>query len=70
MMVLDAIYSVSQAWSSMNPVMLVQPWMKLVPNIEEDDFQSFPNEEFSKSEIIDRVCAMRYFKNVDEGNVE
>jgi hypothetical protein len=41
MMVLDAIYGISQAWSSVNPVMLVQSQRKLLPDIEEEDLQGF-----------------------------
>jgi hypothetical protein len=58
-MVLDALYGVSRAWSSMNPVMLVRRWRKLLPDLENDDLKSFPNEEISKSKILDMVCAMR-----------
>jgi hypothetical protein len=42
MMVLAAIYSVSWAWSSMNPVTLVSSWRKLLLDL--DDLQGFPNE--------------------------
>jgi hypothetical protein len=69
-MVLDAIYSISQAWSSVNPVTLVWSWRKLVPDLEEDDLQVFYIEEISKSEILDMVCAMRSFENVEEDNIE
>jgi hypothetical protein len=62
-MVLDAIYSVSRVWSSVNPVTLVRSWRKLLPDLEE---QGFPNKKISKSEILDMVCAMRSFENVDE----
>jgi hypothetical protein len=64
-MVLDAIYGISQAWSSMNP--LVQLWRKLLPDLEKDDLQVFLNEEIGESEILD-MCAMRCFENVDEDN--
>jgi hypothetical protein len=63
-MVLDGIYSVSLAWSSMNPVMLVQSWRKLLPGREEDDLQGFTGEEISKPKIRGMVCAMRIFENV------
>jgi hypothetical protein len=66
MTVLDAINGVSWAWSSMNPVMLVRSWRKRLPDLEEDDLQGFPNEEIRKSEILDMVCAMRSFKNINE----
>jgi hypothetical protein len=65
MMVLDAIYSVSWVWSSVNLVMLVQSWRKLLPDVEGDDLHGFPNEETSKFEILD-VCAMRSFENIEE----
>jgi hypothetical protein len=48
--------------------MLFQSWRKL-PDLEEDDFQGIPNEEISKSEILDMVCAMRSFENIDKDNV-
>jgi hypothetical protein len=32
MMVLDVIYGVSQAWSPVNPVMLVLLWQKFLPH--------------------------------------
>jgi hypothetical protein len=35
-MVWGAIYSISQAWSYVNPVMLVRSWRKLLPDLEED----------------------------------
>jgi hypothetical protein len=54
----------------MNPVTLVRSWRKLVPGLEDDDLQGFPNEEIRKSEILDVVCAMRSFENMDEDNVE
>jgi hypothetical protein len=43
--------------------------MKLLPDLE-DDLQGFPNEEISKSEILDMVCAMTSFENFDEDNGE
>jgi hypothetical protein len=66
MTVLDAIYGVSRAWCSVNPVALVRSWRKLVPDQGEDDLQGFPNEEISKSEILDMICAMRSFENINE----
>jgi hypothetical protein len=44
---LDAIYGVSQAWFSVNPVMLVQLWRKLLPDLDEDDLQGFSNKSGS-----------------------
>jgi hypothetical protein len=64
--VLDAIYGVSRAWSSMNSVTPIWSWRKPLPYLEEDDLQGFPNEETSKSEVSDRVCAMRSFENTNE----
>jgi hypothetical protein len=61
MSVLDAIFGLSWAWSSMDPVTLIQSWRKLLPDLE-DDLQGFPNKEVSKSEIFDMVCAMRSFE--------
>jgi hypothetical protein len=51
--------------SGMNPLTLVQSWRKLLQDIEDDDLQSFPNEEISKSEILDMVCAMRSLENIN-----
>jgi hypothetical protein len=69
-MELDDIYGISQAWPSVNPVTLVQSWRKPVPDLEEYGLQGFCNEEISKSEILDVVCAMRSFENINEDNVE
>jgi hypothetical protein len=69
-MVLDAIYGASQAWSFVNPITLVQSWRKLLPDLQDDDLQGFPNKENSKSEILDTVYAIRSSKNTDEHNEE
>lgn len=39
--------------------MLVQLWRKRLPDLE-DDLQGFPNEEFSKSEILNMACAIAW----------
>jgi hypothetical protein len=43
-MVLDAVYRVSRARYSVNPVMLVYSWRKLLPDLEKDDMQGFLNK--------------------------
>jgi hypothetical protein len=68
--VLDAIYGVSHAWSSVNPITLFQLWRKLLPHLEEDDLQGFPDEVISRSEILDMLCAMGSFDNINEDNIE
>jgi hypothetical protein len=65
MKVLDAIYGLSLAWSSINPVKLVWIWRKLLPNLEDYDLQDLPNEEISKSET-DMVSAIWSFGNINE----
>jgi hypothetical protein len=65
-MVLDAIYGVSQARSSVNPVTLVQSWRRHLPDLEENVLQGFSNEEIRKSEILDMVCVMRSFENINK----
>jgi hypothetical protein len=66
MTVVDAIYGVPRAWSSTNQVILVQSWRKRLPGLEEHYLQGFPNEEISKSKILDMVCAMRSSGNINE----
>jgi hypothetical protein len=66
---LEAVYNISQAWPSMNPVTLFRTWKKLLPGVE-DDMQGFPNEETSSSEILDLVCSVRSFGNMDKDNIE
>jgi hypothetical protein len=44
-----------------NPGMLVRARKKLLPDLENEDMQGFPNKEISKSEILDMVCATRSF---------
>jgi hypothetical protein len=53
-----------------NPVTLIRLWRKLLPDLEDDDLQSFPNEQIGKPKILDMVCAMRNFENIDKGNIE
>jgi hypothetical protein len=62
------IYGVSQAWSCVNPVTLVQSWKKRLPDLKED-LQGFPNEKVNKSEIFD-MCAMRNFQSIDKDDVQ
>jgi hypothetical protein len=57
MAVLDATCGVSEVRSSTNPVMLVRSWMKLLPDLEDDDLQGFPTKEISKSEVLHMLCA-------------
>jgi hypothetical protein len=66
----DAIYAVSWAWPSVNIEMLVLMWRKLLPDPKNDDLQGLPNEETSKSRIVDMVCAMRSSETIDEVNVK
>jgi hypothetical protein len=47
----------------MNPVTLVSSWRKLGPDVEEDDFQGFSNEEINKSEFLD--CAVRSIDDIE-----
>jgi hypothetical protein len=53
----------------MNPVMLVHSWRKLPPD-PEDGLQGSPNEEISRSKILDMVFSMRSFGNITEDNEE
>jgi hypothetical protein len=32
--------------------------------LQEDNLQGFANEEISKSEVLDMMCAMRSFENI------
>jgi hypothetical protein len=70
MVVLDAVYSISQAWSSVNPVVLVRSRGKLHPGLKDDDMQGFPSEEISKSKTGHMVYAMKSFKNVSKDPTE
>jgi hypothetical protein len=60
-MLLDAIYSTSKAWFSMNPLTVVWSWRKLHPDLEDNDLQGFYNKEISMSKISDIMCATRSF---------
>jgi hypothetical protein len=48
---------------------LVRLCWKLLPDLEEDKLQDFPNEEISKSKIPVMVCAMRSFEGIDDDNI-
>jgi hypothetical protein len=45
--------------------MLVCSWSKLLPDLE-DDLQGFPKKEISMTKILDLVCTVRSFENVNE----
>jgi hypothetical protein len=64
------LYAVYLWHSFVNPGTLVRSWRKILPDLEQDDLQGFPNEEISKSKILDMVCAMRSFENINKDNVE
>jgi hypothetical protein len=53
--VLDAIYSVSWGWSSVNLGMLVRLWRKCLPDLEDGLWQGSPKEQNSKPEILNMV---------------
>jgi hypothetical protein len=54
----------------MNPGALVCLWRKLLPDLEDVDLQIFPNKEIRKSKILDMVCAMRSFENINKDNTK
>jgi hypothetical protein len=58
-------YVASWAWSSMNLVTWLQLVRKVLPDLG-NDLQSLPNEEISKSEILNMVCAVRTFENINK----
>jgi hypothetical protein len=47
-MVLDAIFSIFRAWSAMNLVTLLRSWRTLLPDLDDDDLQGFPNKEINQ----------------------
>jgi hypothetical protein len=49
-----------------NPAMLVWSWRKLLPDLDDDDMQGFPDKEISKSEIVDMVYTMTNFENINK----
>jgi hypothetical protein len=49
-----------------NPVTLVRSWRKLLPGLQGDHLNGFPNEEMSTSKILDIAGAMRNFENSAE----
>lgn len=55
----DAVYCVSEECSSRNPVMVVQS-RKILPDLEEDSLQGFPNKEISKYEILNMACYAKF----------
>lgn len=61
---------ISCVWSSINPVMLVWSWKKLLPDPEDNDLKGVCNTEINNSEILDMVCATRSFENTEYNNKE
>jgi hypothetical protein len=52
-----------------SPVILVQSWRKLVPDLEDDYLQGLPNKEISRSETS-MVCATKSSENINKDNDE
>jgi hypothetical protein len=50
----------------MNPVMLIQSLRKLLPKLRDDDLQGSSNKEISRSKILDMVCAISSFENINK----
>jgi hypothetical protein len=50
--------------------MLVRSQREPLLDPEDKDLQGFPNEEISKSKILDTVHATRSSENVNENNIE
>jgi hypothetical protein len=53
-----------------NQLTLAQLWTKLLLHLEAGDLLDFLNKEISRSKILDMLCNMRSFENIDKGNVE
>jgi hypothetical protein len=60
------MYRISQAWSSINPRMLVQSRRKVLPDPEDDYLQGFPSKEISSSTTLDMMFAVRCSENIDK----
>jgi hypothetical protein len=43
---------------------------ELLPDLKENELQSFPNEGIIKFKVFDMVCAVRIFKNIGKIHVE
>jgi hypothetical protein len=41
-----------------------------LPDTDDDDLQSFPDQDIRESKILDKVCAMRSLKHADKENAE
>lgn len=67
--VLDAIHGIFKAWADVKPQTLVRSWRKLLPDLEENDFNGFPDDDSSTTEIMTMVKVLQGFENVDEVNV-
>jgi hypothetical protein len=50
----------------MNPVMLIRSWTGLLQDLAIDDLKGFPNEETSKSEILDMMSSVKGFENTEK----
>jgi hypothetical protein len=49
--------------------MLACSWMKFLPNLL-NDLQGFANEEITKSKILDVLCTVRSFENINKDLVD
>lgn len=66
-MVMDAVYDAFWTWSSLTPVIPFKSWRKLVPCLE--DLHGCPNEGMIKSRVLDMMCAVKSFQNLERGNI-
>jgi hypothetical protein len=62
----DAIHEKPQAIYSMSTLTLFQSLKTLLPDLDDDDLHGFPYEAISKSKIVDMMCAMTSFQNINE----
>ena len=67
--ILDAIHGISDAWQEVKPHTLVRSWRKILPDIEESDFQAFSDEEITTAQIMNLATGLNGFEDVDEENL-
>jgi hypothetical protein len=59
---------VSWVWFTVEPVILVWPWIKLLPDLEEGDCLGFSNKQIITSEGIYLMNVLKGLINVNKEN--
>ncbi|KAG8235509.1 hypothetical protein J437_LFUL015743 [Ladona fulva] len=67
--ILDALLGISMAWDQVKPPMIIRSWKKLLPDLEENDFEEF-SDDLSNSELDALLYDNDGCGNIDSKNLK